>query len=166
MFLTNLTSFHQLTLTYHHRDPPASLTMFTTHELRFTKRFEVFNDIPQPPPLSYNDYKQGSDYSSVKSKDLLASASECFRSAKSIIDWLLEVIVSDKVDDTTSAEKRSDDDMFLPVHRDEVMSLAKVCVTNTLFLLKLSSVVDTGNNSESVSLEYKANKMYCTFVFQ
>ena len=132
--------------------------------MRFTKRFEVFSDIPQPPPLSYNDYKQGSDYSSVKSKDLLASASECFRSAKGIIDWLLEVIVSDKVDDTTSAEKRSDCDMFIPVHRDEVLSLAKVCVTNTLFLLKLSSISDT--NSESVSLEYKVNKMYCTFVFQ
>ena len=140
--------------------------MFTTHEMRFTKRFEAFSDIPQPPPLSYNDYKKGSDYSSVKSKDLLASASECFRSAKSIIDWLLEVIVSDKVDDITSAEKRSDDDIYIPVHREEVMSLAKVCVTNSLFLLKLSSVVDTENNSKSVSLEYKVNKMYCTFAFQ
>jgi len=128
----------------------------------------VFSDIPQPPPLSYNDYKQGSDYSSVKSKDLLSSASECFRSAKGIIDWLLEVIVSDKVDDTTSAEKRSDDDIYIPIHREEVMSLAKVCVTNSLFLLKLSSVVGAENNvgSSSVSLEYKINKMYCTFAFQ
>jgi len=142
--------------------------MFTTHEMRFAKRFEAFSDIPQPPPLSYNDYKQGSDYSSVKSKDLLSSASECFRSAKGIIDWLLEVIVSDKVDDNSSAEKRSDDDIYLPIHRDEVMSLAKVCVTNSLFLLKLSSVVGAENNigSSSVSLEYKINKMYCTFAFQ
>ena len=76
------------------------------------------------------------------------------------------MITTDKVDDTTSAEKRSDLDLYIPIHREEVMSLAKVCVTNTLFLFKLSSIVNTDNNSESVSLEYNINKMYCTFVFQ
>mmetsp|Transcript_22625 Transcript_22625/g.39836 ORF Transcript_22625/g.39836 Transcript_22625/m.39836 type:complete len:248 (+) Transcript_22625:127-870(+) len=147
-------------------DPPASITMFTTHQQRFEKRFEAFSTLYQPPSLSYEDYMRGSDFSAVQSKDLLASATECFRSGKGIVDWLLDVVVVESCDEATidGTEKRKDDDFYISIRREEIMALAKVCVTNSLFLHKLASTTAGGKNpgSSKVSLEFKAHKQYCT----
>ena len=140
--------------------------MFTTQKKRFKKRFEAFRTLPQPPSLSYEDYLRGSDFSSVQSVDLLASASECFRSGKGVVDWLLDVVVAESVDDqaVNKTEQRKHNDLYISIRREEIMALAKMCVTNSLFLHKLSSVVASGKKSEShqVALEFKAHKQYCT----
>lgn len=146
--------------------------MFTTHQKRFDKRFEAFGTLSQPPKLSYDDYVRGSDFSNVQSKDLLASALECFKQGKDVIDFLLSVIVSGDCDKSTInvTEKREDNDLYIPIHRNEIMALAKVCVTNTLFLHKLASIVsgekDSNSISNSAKLEVQAHKLYCTFNIQ
>jgi len=147
-------------------DPPASITMFTTHQKRFEKRFEAFNTLYQPPSLSYEDYIRGSDFSAVQSEDLLASATDCFRSGRGIVDWLLDVIIVGSCDEATidATKKRKDDDLYISIRRGEIMALAKVCVTNSLFLHKLASATAGSKNlgSSRVSLEFKAHKQYCT----
>jgi len=126
-------------------DPPKSITMFTTHNARFAKRFEAFSTLSQPPHLSYGDYLRGSDFSAVKRTDLLSSAADCFHSAKGIIDWLLEV------------------DLHVSIRREEILALAKVCVTNSLSLHKLSeSTRASASGISSASLEFQAHKQYCT----
>lgn len=140
--------------------------MFTTQKKRFEKRFEAFSTLPQPPGLCYDDYIRGSDFSSVQSAELLASASECFRSGKGVVDWLLDVVVAESVDDriVNKIELRKDNDLYISIRREEIMALAKVCVTNSLFLHKLSSAVACGKKSESykVALDFKTHKQYCT----
>mmetsp|Transcript_26275 Transcript_26275/g.47654 ORF Transcript_26275/g.47654 Transcript_26275/m.47654 type:complete len:608 (-) Transcript_26275:185-2008(-) len=146
-------------------DPPASITMFTTHQKRFEKRFEAFSTLYQPPSLSYEDYVRGSDFSSVQSKDLLSSSTDCFRSGKGIVDWLLNVVVVESCDGSTidKTDKRKDDDLYISIRREEIMALAKVCVTNSLFLHKLASAkAGQKNASTSVAVEFKAHKQYCT----
>lgn len=147
-------------------DPPASITMFTTHQQRFEKRFEAFSTLPQPPSLSYEDYIRGSDFSAVQSKDLLASATDCFRSGKGVVDWLLDVVVPESCDGSTidETEKRKDDDFYISIRREEIMAIAKVCVTNSLFLHKLASMSGCKQKSgkSRVALEFKAHKLYCT----
>ncbi|KAL7548543.1 hypothetical protein ACHAWF_011828 [Thalassiosira exigua] len=143
-------------------EPPTSITMFTTHQRRFDERFEAFSTLPQPPRLSYEDYVRGSDFSAVQGKDLLASASDCFRAAKGVVDWLLDAIVSEECDESTidRNEKRRNDDLYLSIRRAEIMAYAKVCVSNSLFLHKLAS---SKPGSGSASLAFEAHKQYCTF---
>jgi len=149
-------------------DPPASLTMFTTHRRRFEKRFEAFQGLPQPPHLSYEDYVKGSDFSMVNNKDLLSSAVECFRMGKSAIDRLLETILEVDVETFTinTAEKRKDDDLYISIRREEVRAFAKVCVTNSLSLHKLSSIVEKHKSDCEVLLEFSAHKQYCTLTIK
>lgn len=122
--------------------------MFTTHRKRFEKRFEAFRSLPHPPCLTYDDYVSGSDFSACASDDLLASATNCFRSAKALVDWQLDAIVV-----------TCGDDLFIPMKRPEILQIAKVCVHNLLSIHKLSS---TENRSTSAWLEFNAHKQYCT----
>jgi hypothetical protein len=149
-------------------DPPTSMTMFTTHHQRFEKRFEVFHALPQPPSLSYKDYVKGSDFSAVASEDLLSSAADCFRSAKGAVDSLLNVIVSleECAEDDAINLMRRDDDMYISIRRQEVLQIAKVCVTNSLSLHKMASMESSELSSQNrqVSLAYKAHKHYCTLI--
>jgi len=158
-------------LPFNYSEPPASIKMFTTHQKRFEKRFAAFSTMPQPPSLAYDDYVQGSDFSAVQSKDLLKSATECFRTGKGVVDWLLDVVVSpDNGSTINETEKRRDDDLYIPIRRDEIMALAKVCVTNSLFLHKLGTMngSEKKNSGDGIKgcLEYKTHKLYCTFSIQ
>ena len=103
----------------------------------------------------------------MSSKDLIESASECFRSSKSMVDQLLEVIVLPHETDTTrmSINQRLDSDPFIAMHRDEILALAKVCVGNSLYLHKLASMVSSKtnlSNGNQVSVEHKAHTQFCT----
>ena len=144
------------------------MTMFTTHQQRFEKRFEVFHALPQPPSLSYEDYVKGSDFSAVASEDLLSSAADCFRSAKGAVDSLLNVIVSleECAEDDAINLTRRDDDMYISIRRQEILQIAKVCVTNSLSLHKMASMESSELSSQNrqVSLAYKAHKHYCTLI--
>ena len=145
-------------------NPPDTMSIFTTHKRMFEKRFDVFSDLPQPPSLSYDDYKRGSDFSAVNSKDLIASTKECFRAAKSCVDRLLEVILPH---DTTVipviTEQRKNEDLYISIRREEIMALAKVCVSNSLFLLKLETATTNNKSpSEKVALVFSSHKEYFT----
>jgi hypothetical protein len=140
-------------------EPPPSITMFTTHQTRFEKRFESFSTLPQPLPLSYEDYVRGSDFSAVRSEDLVRAAGECFRLCKSAIERLLQVVVAETSDDDVDVtKKRRNDDLYISVRREEAIALTKVCVANSLFLHKLSM---TPAKVSEVSLEFTAHKEYC-----
>jgi hypothetical protein len=143
-------------------EPPPSITMFTTHQTRFEKRFESFATLPQPQNLSYEDYVrslEGVDFKECY-EDLVQSAGECFRSCKGVIERLLQVVVAETSDvDIDITKKRRNDDLYISVRREEAMALAKVCVANSLFLYKLS--MSAAKVSE-VSLEFTAHKEYCT----
>lgn len=139
-------------------EPPPSITMFTSHQTRFEKRFESFAMLPQPQPLSFEDYERGSDFSAVRREDLLQSAGDCFRSCKGVIERMLQVVVADE-DGIDITKKRRNDDLYISIRREEAMALTKVCVANSLFLHKLSLTPSTVNE---VSLEFTAHKEYCT----
>lgn len=146
------------------KDPPASMTLFTTHRKRFERRFEVFGNLPQPPSLSFDDYETGSDFSAVNGRDLIASARDCFRMGKSVVDRLLDVILPcDTPAALSGIEQRKDDDLFVSIRREEIMALAKVCVSNSLFLLKLETALEGLKPAEEISsLTFDTHKAYCT----
>uniref|UniRef100_A0A7S1ZHY9 Uncharacterized protein n=1 Tax=Ditylum brightwellii TaxID=49249 RepID=A0A7S1ZHY9_9STRA len=144
---------------------------FTTHQRRFEKRFESFSVISQPPPLTYDDYCQGSDFSSIQPEELLASAAECFRASKAAVDKLLVMLnkrsgsSSALLSSTTSMTASDEKDMlnYLPVAKEEVMSLAKVCVGNSLFLHKLTQQVRSGEKvTGKVLIDFSAHKQFCS----
>ena len=144
------------------KDPPATIPLFTSHKRRFDKRFEVFRTLPQPPGLSYDDFEQGSDFSAVKNRDLIASANDCFRTGKKTVDRLLEVILPTEAVTPNPTEQRMDGDFYVSIRREEIRALLKVCVSNSLFLLKLEPAINGQDDQQRVSLVFDAHKEYCT----
>ena len=129
-------------------EPPLSITMFTSHQRRFEKRFESFTILPQPQPLSFEDYLRGSDFSAVRNDDLVQSAGDCFRSCKGVIEKLMQAVIA------------RNDDFYVSIRREEAIALTKVCVANSLFLHKLS--IAPPSKVSEVSVEFNAHKEYCT----
>jgi len=122
---------------------------FTTHEIRFAKCFQPFACVATPAPLSYNDFLIGSDFSKVKQADLLAAATESFTSAKATVDGLL-------------SRYKQLDSQFCLVAEEELKSLAKVCVGNSVYLMKLSrQVSDGGSASGKVEFDFDTNAEFC-----
>ena len=72
-----------------------SKSFITTYQIRFKKRFELFYQVKQPPPLSYDDYEKGSDFSCVSQNDLLASSADSFRAGKAAVDKVLSQLDDD-----------------------------------------------------------------------
>jgi len=126
---------------------------FTTHEICFQKRFHSFRSIHQPRLLTFNDFQAGSDFSSVTPKDLLASTTGCFKTCRTIVDVILKQYL-------TTIEP-----VYSSIRREEALSLVKVCVGNSLFLHKLSQVVENGDGKVAMckaSLNFKTHKHFCT----
>ncbi len=148
-------------------DPPASIKTFTSHQKRFEKRFEAFRAIPHPPCLTYDDYLNGSDFSSVASNDLLSSATNYFRSAKAEIDRLLSAIVVEEGDSPANGKRQNDDYSYTSI-REENLQLAKVCVHNLLFFRSLTTIdckIHPPDSKTNVSLELKTHRQFCTLSF-
>lgn len=123
---------------------------FTTYQRIFEKRFEVFSGIQQPPPLSYEDYMNGSDFSKVTQRDLLASTADAFRLSKSMIDRLLVQIPLIDPD-------------YLPAKQEELRQLIKVCVGNSIYLQKLMQVIHRKEESKArVAIDTTTNSEFCT----
>lgn len=123
---------------------------FTTYKRIFEKRFEVFSGIHQPPPLSYEDYMKGSDFSKVAQRDLLASTADAFRLSKSMIDRLLLMIPNINPD-------------FLPAKEDELRQLNKICVGNSIYLQKLMQAIQRKEEAGTrVAIDMAANSEFCT----
>uniref|UniRef100_A0A6U9WSR9 Uncharacterized protein n=1 Tax=Pseudo-nitzschia australis TaxID=44445 RepID=A0A6U9WSR9_9STRA len=123
---------------------------FTTNERIFEKRFELFSSIQQPPPLSYEDYLSGSDFSKVPQSDLIASTADSFLLSKSMIDRLLSQVPLIDPD-------------FLSVQEEELRQLAKVCVGNSIYLQKLIQVIkEKGESKARVTIDTNTNRQFCT----
>jgi hypothetical protein len=124
---------------------------FTSEERIFEKRFEAFLAVQQPPPLQYNDYLQGSDFSKVPQNDLLVSTSECFNTSKAYVDKLIAQIPTMDID-------------FLPMQENELRRLAKVSIGNSIYVQKLRQKVDatTGKADGAVSFDVETHNQFCT----
>ena len=113
-------------------------------------RFEVFANIQQPPPLSFEDYLKGSDFSQIHQKELLETAGDMFSFTKSLIDQLLKKISFIDSD-------------YLPAKEEDIRQLAKVCVGNSVYLRKLERIVDSKEESQArITIDTKASKQFCT----
>jgi hypothetical protein len=122
---------------------------FTSQRKRFSKRYEAFASISTPPPLTYGDFEQGYSHAEVSQQTLIASAIDCFKASKTVVDKLLLDI-------------GDDEDCYLPIRRNELKSLAKVCIANSLFLHKFLSQVQSGEKVEgTVSFDFEAHGAFC-----
>mmetsp|Transcript_51875 Transcript_51875/g.60640 ORF Transcript_51875/g.60640 Transcript_51875/m.60640 type:complete len:862 (-) Transcript_51875:63-2648(-) len=122
---------------------------FTSHRIRFMKRFQSFAKISQPPPLTYDDFLKGSDFSALKRSELLLSATESFRFGKTIVDKI-------------SATVSSFSEEFSPIRKVELKGLLRTVVVNSLNLHKLSQIEDSSANLK-VELDFSINSLFCTF---
>lgn len=123
---------------------------FTSHEQRFHKQFEPFQQIMSPPALSYDDFKTGSDFQHVAQADLLSSTSDCFKKSKTMLDNI-------------SSHIGSLESKYSPLGADEIRALTKVCVGNSVFLMRL--IQQAGGNrtaSGKVTFDFAANSQFCT----
>lgn len=121
---------------------------FTTHEIRFAKCFQPFACVGTPAPLSYHDFLSGSDFTQVKQADLLAATAESFTGAKATVDGLL----ADPQLHST----------FCSTSQEELKRLAKVCVGNSVYLMKLSrQVSDGGSASGKVEFDFDTLAEFC-----
>jgi hypothetical protein len=121
---------------------------FTTNEIRFSKRFQPFACAATPKPLTYNDFLVGSDYTKVKQSDLLAATADSFTSAKVNVDMML----------TKYAQLDS-----WSITEEKMRALAKVCVGNSVYLMKLSRQVNDGGSAidENVHFDFDTNVEFC-----
>jgi len=116
---------------------------FTSHEICFRKRFESFNQIRQPPLLTHDDFLKGSDFGLVSSTTLISSATDCFTTSRGLLQEIGE-------------ESKKLEDIYRSIRKDDVTNLVKVCVGNSLFLLKLSkSIANQDVSTLNVSLDFK-----------
>lgn len=100
-----------------------------------------------PAPLTYNDFLVGSDFSAVKQADLLSATTESFSVAKvTVVDMLAKYEAFD----------------LTAVKEEELKSLAKVCVGNSVYVMKLSQQVRGGENaSGKVVFDFETNSEFC-----
>jgi len=123
---------------------------FTSHELCFNKRFEALDQIQQPPPLTYDDFMQGTDFSGVSSTTLLSSSTECFTASRSLLEKI-----------NMHCEKMEED--YRCISKQDATKLIKVCIGNSIFLLKLSQGVASGDTSSGkVTFDFQSHNEFCT----
>jgi len=123
---------------------------FTSFEKRFQKQFEPFLALAQPPPLSYDDFREGSDFSNVSQADLLSSTSDCFKKCKEMVDNI-------------SNQMNTIDKRYSTLNKEELLGLTKTCVGNSVFLMKLTQqVCGNGKAKGEVEFDFKNNNQFCT----
>lgn len=124
---------------------------FTTSEKVFQKRFEAFAVVQQPPPLSYDDFVQGSSFERVSQDDLFFSTAECFKSSKTTIGRI------------TAALASTDSDFFSMTHQ-ELTQISKVCVGNSIYIAKLKQFVGQKETNDgtppAVEFDFSTNNEF------
>lgn len=68
---------------------PAPFTI-GSEEVLFQNRFSIFSSIPQPAPLTFDQFKAHINYDTVDEEALLAVINRDFRSAKALVDLVLK----------------------------------------------------------------------------
>ena len=127
---------------------------FTSPRRVFEERFDVFRTIQQPPVLEFEDFLAGSDFSQVSAPDLFRTTAECFQTCKRTADQLLHNL--SKMDPAC-----------LPFQESDVRWLQKVCVGNAIYLVKLQSILQAGNQSSSkVVFDFDGPNQFCIVKLQ
>lgn len=123
---------------------------FTSHELCFNKRFESFQAIKQPAPLTYGDFVQGTDFTSVAPANLISSSTECFKTCRNLLEKAI-------------ADGTLVDANYCCVSKEDAMSLVKICIGNSLFLHKfVQQHGDSGNScDQKVTFDF-STAQFCT----
>lgn len=99
--------------------------------------------------MTYNDFLVGSDHTTVTQADLLAATADSCNHAKATVDEML-------------AKYPQVDSAFCSVTEEEIRSLAKVCVGNSVYLMKLSrQVSDGGSASGKVEFDFETDNEFC-----
>jgi hypothetical protein len=97
--------------------------------------------------LTFNDFLVGSDFSRVKQADLLSATTESFSAAKGTVN---DMVAKYKAFDSVS------------VKEEELKSLAKVCVGNSVYVTKLSQQIKGGEKaSGKVVFDFETNSEFC-----
>jgi len=128
---------------------------FTSLERIFEKRFEVFQYIRQPPPLSYAHFLEGNDFSLVEPSSLLHTAAEGFQHCRAAIEVMLQDMTRQKMDP-----------MFAPVSETELRSLLKVCIGNAVYVQRLRQLIESGSAnlpSTTVAFDFESHDQFCIF---
>uniref|UniRef100_A0A7S3QCU7 Uncharacterized protein n=1 Tax=Chaetoceros debilis TaxID=122233 RepID=A0A7S3QCU7_9STRA len=128
---------------------------FISNELNFSKRFESFKLIRRPEPLAFADFSKGTDFTAVAPETLLSSASEMYKTARSLLENI----------NGKSAQKQIKDD-YSSISNEDATKLIKVCIGNSLFLHKLSQI-QTGTTEKSldshdVKFNFSSSTQFCT----
>jgi hypothetical protein len=102
--------------------------------------------------LFYRDYQSGSDFQGVSKDDLHLSTSECFKKCKSILE---------EINATLNGSIQSK--ISSPIREDEILSLTKICIGNSVFLMKLMQRCQENDTSNStVTFDFSVHKSFCT----
>ena len=126
---------------------------FTTTKKIFHTRFECLHQFNQPPPLTYDDFQKGTDFSSVSSNGLIASATDCFKTCRSVLDEMTKKL---DTNNTTFGVNYG-------MSREEIKKVTKVCIANSLALLKLSQSITRGEIGLcKVEFDFTTHKKYCS----
>ena len=123
---------------------------FTSHQQRFQKQFEPFQQIVSPPPLSYDDFQAGLDYKNVTQADLISYTTDCFKESKCILDSI-------------SSHLKLTEPQSSTLSADEIKALTKVCVGNSVFLMRLIQHIRSNETSKCrVAFDFSSNSQFCT----
>lgn len=125
---------------------------FTSMEKIFDKRFDIFGGIQQPPPLTYQDFVDGNDFSNVPQNELLQTISEGFRLCRTFFDQILQ----------DANYKPAMDSLYAPVSESELRALMKVCLGNSVYVQKLRQMIDNGDfASAKTVIDFSSHDQFC-----
>lgn len=116
----------------------------------FNERFHAFEKIRQPPPLMFEHYVEGSDFSGVNAHDLVSSTVEWFQSCRRTVDQLLFIVNGG----TIPAE-------YGAVNESEIRALLKVCVGNAVYLQKLQQSARDPHKEVKVDFDFSSHEQFC-----
>jgi len=119
--------------------------VFTNLGLVFEKRFKAFAQISQPPQLQFSQFMEGCDFAGISQSEILQATSEWYLSSRKIVEDLMR--------------SKSVDALHSPMLDDELRSILKVCIGNSVYLLKLSQV--EGSDTE-VEFDFSSHRQFCT----
>jgi hypothetical protein len=132
---------------------------FTTHRHIFEKRFEVFGEMRQPPPLLYEHWCEGVDFTKVPLTDLLLSVQEGFQSCRTSLEQLVQ-----QLSELTTGGRGGNkmDGEHAVTTETELRSLIKACVGNAVYVQKLRQLVQSGTKA-AVVFDFSGHDQFCTF---
>lgn len=126
---------------------------FTTPERIFQERFAVFALVPRPPPLTYQDYVRGSDFSQLAPTELWSTAAACFQDSMRAVERLIRDVSA--LDEAAAS--------YASLQEPDLRALLKVCVGNNVYLLKLRSLIEAKHGAEvKLEFSFEANSQFCT----